>query len=296
MDRQSSKVDDDRSGATPPTIVNSAYGVEEAWWSSRVTDLLAQTEVCVTRSKDDVRLGDEPVAAATAAVREAHRGFKLAGVYVEGASHKIAFVSKAGTVVLLDVDRPQSSVSVWARDFELATTTCKKILAALPRSKRLRSPAQIPFTFWHHEPKEGQVCHDLRNVRCPAFAEVAPNYTARVRESIESVISSSKPDELGKIILWFGPPGTGKTFAVRALAREWASRLGASVEVVLDPEALFGSSHYLQTVLLSKNRSRSVMRAAHRRLAHHHRAPRVTNPLRIVIVEDAAELFSTECR
>src|SRR5581483_9887406 len=85
--------------------------------------------------------------------------------------------------------------------------------------------------------------------------------------------------------------------AVRALAREWATRLGASIEVVLDPEKMFGSTWYMHKVLLSDSHSLEVIKAAKRRL--HAPATEDTtepNPFRLIILEDAAELFSNECR
>jgi SpoVK/Ycf46/Vps4 family AAA+-type ATPase len=51
----------------------------------------------------------------------------------------------------------------------------------------------------------------------------------------------------GRLLLWHGRPGTGKTYAVRALA--WAWREWCRFECVLDPERLFGSASYLMEVL-----------------------------------------------
>jgi ATPase family associated with various cellular activities (AAA) len=52
----------------------------------------------------------------------------------------------------------------------------------------------------------------------------------------------------GRLLLWHGAPGTGKTSALRTLARENHLRIG--VEYVLDPEALFGrDAGYFVSVL-----------------------------------------------
>jgi hypothetical protein len=57
----------------------------------------------------------------------------------------------------------------------------------------------------------------------------------------------SRPKNKGKLVLWHGQPGTGKTSAIRALARTWAPWCGT--QYVSDPEKLFGDPDYLIRVL-----------------------------------------------
>ena len=55
-------------------------------------------------------------------------------------------------------------------------------------------------------------------------------------------------EQAGRLILWHGDPGTGKTYALRALAWEW--RRWCGFHYVTDPEAFFGSPKYMLDVLL----------------------------------------------
>ena len=56
----------------------------------------------------------------------------------------------------------------------------------------------------------------------------------------------------GRLLLWHGPPGTGKTFALRALGWEWRS--WCDLHYVTDPETFFGSSSaYMLDVLLDED-------------------------------------------
>ena len=58
-----------------------------------------------------------------------------------------------------------------------------------------------------------------------------------------------EPGVGGRLILWHGEPGTGKTYALRALGWEWRS--WCDLHYITDPETFFGSSPaYMLDVLL----------------------------------------------
>lgn len=55
-------------------------------------------------------------------------------------------------------------------------------------------------------------------------------------------------DIRGRLLLLHGAPGTGKTTALRALARSWGAWCQA--DCVLDPEVLFSQPGYLMSAAM----------------------------------------------
>ena len=63
------------------------------------------------------------------------------------------------------------------------------------------------------------------------------------------MMSEFQPSRGGQLVLWHGGAGTGKTFALRALAWEW--RTWCQFHYIVDPDSFFGEhADYLISVLL----------------------------------------------
>lgn len=128
----------------------------------------------------------------------------------------------------------------------------------------------LPITFWHQGNENAETT--VRQVELACWSDVAGNYAGDTRTRLASLMDGFKPAKNnGRLLLWHGEPGTGKTFAIRALG--WAWKEWCRFEYVIDPEQLFdrGELPYrgraqpeVRSRLAGSRRSRQ-MEAAHSR-------------------------------
>jgi hypothetical protein len=133
-------------------------------------------------------------------------------------------------------------------------------------------PERISIAFWMRGDGGGDVRH--REIDAPCFEQIAGNYPGSVRAALERLMALRAP-ERGRLILWRGEPGTGKSHALRALARAWAP--WCSAHFIMDPEELLGrGGAYILDVLTWDDGDEDRWR--------------------LLILEDAGELIAADAR
>jgi hypothetical protein len=137
--------------------------------------------------------------------------------------------------------------------------------------------ASIDVTVWWYSSGAGPA-RLRRRIEVPAWHEIARNYPASLRARLGDVVLGGVPTGTGRLLLWFGEPGTGKTTAALALMREWRSWCDA--HVITDPDRLFTEPDFLQQVLLGDV----------------HEDPTAQPRWKIIVAEDADEFLRADAR
>jgi hypothetical protein len=163
--------------------------------------------------------------------------------------------SRHGNSVVCEFDGALLLVNLWGSHLNVTAATADastldavfEVLHERFRTPDPSSANDVPVTFWTYTPQGPQPA--WRAIGVPGWDDIRENYAASTRDGLEAIMRGFQPAHGGQLILWHGPAGTGKTFALRALAWEW--RDWCQLHYIVDPDAFFGQhADYLMSVLL----------------------------------------------
>lgn len=138
----------------------------------------------------------------------------------------------------------------------------------------------------------GGVERNTQFLRCPTWAEIRENYAPSCLGELDRLINMKKPWNSGRLMIWHGEPGTGKTFAIRALLMAWRDRF--NFVIVTDPEKMMANPSYYYEVASAPNMN-SVPGAQSDDDDDEDSSQSKKKRL-LFIIEDSADLLSVESR
>lgn len=142
-----------------------------------------------------------------------------------------------------------ADVTVTATNAELAERVLKEATDGA-KDEPEPQPENVTMGFWYVSPRRGPH-RTTRQIGAGTWDEIRPNYTAPVAGAMDRLMAVTPEDIAGRLLLLHGPPGTGKTSALRTLARSW--RDWCQVDCVLDPERLFSDVGYLMDIAIGED-------------------------------------------
>ena len=165
---------------------------------------------------------------------------------VEVDDRKHALFEHEGVLVEVSVYPGHVRAAVAHADVERVASVLASLRAHF-RSPDPSSAHEVLVTFWTYGAHGPQPI--WRSIAVPGWEEIAENYPHTTHEKLLPLMVGFEPARGGQLILWHGRAGTGKTYALRALAWEW--RAWCEFHYIVDPDRFFGEhADYLMSVLL----------------------------------------------
>ena len=132
-----------------------------------------------------------------------------------------------------------------SKDRKALDALMNKILAMLPPLKATANNV-IPITYWALA--GGNAVRRIRYGTVPVWNDsVALNYAGDTRKKLTSLMAMRPPIVAGRMLLFHGVPGTGKSYMVRTLAQNWGK--WCTTHYIVDPERFLGDANYMLSVI-----------------------------------------------
>ncbi|MGH7984759.1 MAG: AAA family ATPase [Candidatus Binataceae bacterium] len=164
-------------------------------------------------------------------------------------------------------------IEVAARELKAARATAAEFVSRFGRKQEETGAPRVCVSFWRDSAPDPD--SNERFLDAVRWTDIASNYGVATATKLGPLMALNAAElKGGRLMLWHGRPGTGKTYALRALAYEWKS--WCDIHYITDPEALLGRAGYLLHMLLDESGD--------------------DDRWRLLVMEDTGELLSIDAR
>lgn len=112
-------------------------------------------------------------------------------------------------------------------------------------------PTAVDVSFWSYDPMMGGNRY-VRNLERLPWSDTEDNYPSAVRATLGDMCRWTSAPPTGRLMVFHGPPGTGKSRYLQTLASEWSD--WCAVHYVVDPDMMFREASYMTRVMLGEER------------------------------------------
>jgi Domain of unknown function (DUF5925) len=222
---------------------------------------------------------------------------------ISGEGNEAVVAGRDETLVLASLYSGWLSVQVAGHDPDRVASSLSELRELFPPTDP-GAAHKVNVQFWTYS-RHGPIASN-REVAVPEWTEVEANYTSPTRAGLERLMRDFRPAHGGQLILWHGEAGSGKTFALRALAWEW--RDWCEFKYIVDPDSFFGEhADYLMQVLTQPGYSETPDPRAMHQMAMSGDYPYfggaspaeedgTSKAWRLLVLEDTGELLTPDAK